>query len=395
MKRLFLLLISVIVTLSAFASGDTGISFYEGTWKEALAEAKAADKILFVDAYAQWCGPCKRMAKDVFTDASVGEFFNDNFINLKLDMETADGRTFDSAYPVSAYPTLYFLGVDGEVVKKVRGAQQVQSLIQHGKEAIAGYDRSGDFEAAYNEGDRSYDLVHRYTKALIAAKKPYLKVANDYLRSNPDITREQRDQYVYDAAWEFDSSLFEEMISRSKEIKAMVGTEAFDGRVRTVCLQTVDKALEYDYPELMDQAIDVARDHLSSGGKTFGYEARRRYARMINDKENYIIYANLYAKDQKFNNETLEALISEMTQHFKSDKKVMETAAEYVDKSLKYGMPNVKTVAQYAEILVLADNVKDAKKLLKEASENKKYSERDLQNIEGLKNYIDNLQPLK
>ncbi len=35
-----------------------GIEFFKGTWEEALAEAKKQDKILFVDAYAKWCGPC-------------------------------------------------------------------------------------------------------------------------------------------------------------------------------------------------------------------------------------------------------------------------------------------------------------------------------------------------
>lgn len=84
-----------------------GIQFFHGTWAEALEKAKIEDKLLFVDAYAQWCGPCKVMAKNVFTQKKVGDFFNENFINLKMDMETTDGASFGHKYPVSAYPTLF------------------------------------------------------------------------------------------------------------------------------------------------------------------------------------------------------------------------------------------------------------------------------------------------
>ena len=64
-----------------------GIDFHHGTWKEALAEAQKQDKLVFIDAYAKWCGPCKKMAKNVFTLSEVGDFYNENFINVKLDME--------------------------------------------------------------------------------------------------------------------------------------------------------------------------------------------------------------------------------------------------------------------------------------------------------------------
>ena len=60
-----------------------GISFIEGDWKKVLAKAKAEKKLIFVDAYATWCGPCKKLQKEVFPDAAVGSFFNKNFINAK------------------------------------------------------------------------------------------------------------------------------------------------------------------------------------------------------------------------------------------------------------------------------------------------------------------------
>ena len=76
-----------LLTLAFTANAQGGIEFFHGTWAEAKAKAKAEDKLIFVDAYAEWCGPCKRMSAQTFPDPKAGEFFNPNFICLKIDME--------------------------------------------------------------------------------------------------------------------------------------------------------------------------------------------------------------------------------------------------------------------------------------------------------------------
>jgi thiol-disulfide isomerase/thioredoxin len=48
--------------------GAQGIEFFHGPWSEALAKAKTEDRLIFVDAFASWCGPCKRMAAETFTN---------------------------------------------------------------------------------------------------------------------------------------------------------------------------------------------------------------------------------------------------------------------------------------------------------------------------------------
>ena len=61
---------------------DEGIVFEHVDFKQAKELAKAQNKLIFIDAYTTWCGPCKLMAKTVFTEKEVGDFYNSNFINI-------------------------------------------------------------------------------------------------------------------------------------------------------------------------------------------------------------------------------------------------------------------------------------------------------------------------
>lgn len=115
------------------ASTEQGIQFTDATWKDHLAKAKSEKKIIFLDAYASWCGPCKLLQKNVFPQKEVGDFFNKEFINVKIDMEKGEGPALALQYPLEAYPTLFFIDSDGKVIKKVIGYQSPEGLLAIGK----------------------------------------------------------------------------------------------------------------------------------------------------------------------------------------------------------------------------------------------------------------------
>ena len=177
-----ILLLSVLCLSLSFGQAQ-GIDFFHGSWPEAQELAEAQDKLIFVDAYATWCGPCKRMAATVFPDEEVGAYFNRNFISLKIDMEAPENAEFRAQYPVAAFPTLYFIDSEGEVVHRVVGALKAPQLISAGSRALALSEPAEDYAAAYAEGDRDPELVYKYVRALIRNNEPHLRVANDYLRS--------------------------------------------------------------------------------------------------------------------------------------------------------------------------------------------------------------------
>jgi thiol:disulfide interchange protein len=115
---------------------EKGINFFQGSWKAVKKKAAETGKPVFVDAYAEWCGPCKMMDRRVFTRKKVGEFYNKHFINYQYDMEKGNGPKFRKKFRVSAYPTLIYFSSDGEVVKRKRGAMGPRSLLKLGKRAL-------------------------------------------------------------------------------------------------------------------------------------------------------------------------------------------------------------------------------------------------------------------
>ncbi|WP_163710044.1 thioredoxin family protein [Mangrovibacterium lignilyticum] len=132
-KIVTVLLLCVLFAGQALAQG---IDFNHNlTFEEALAQAKAQDKLIFIDFHTEWCGPCKKLAAGPFKEQANGDFYNQNFINLKLDAEK-EGKETAARYRVNAYPTLLFVNGDGDIVHMGVGVTKGQDMIGFGKEAM-------------------------------------------------------------------------------------------------------------------------------------------------------------------------------------------------------------------------------------------------------------------
>ena len=85
----------------------------------ALAEARASNKRVLVDVYADWCPPCVAMKHDVWPDPQVARAVDAESVPLLVD---ADRDTVLAArYQVSSIPTVLLLDADGRVVKRHDG----------------------------------------------------------------------------------------------------------------------------------------------------------------------------------------------------------------------------------------------------------------------------------
>lgn len=125
----------LFLLVSAFVFAQESISFEKESFSHILSKAKKENKIIFLDAYAEWCGPCKLMEKNIFPKDEVKQFYNANFINARIDMEKGEGRDIQKKYGVYSYPTYLFLNGDGEVVYKGMGYLEAPDFLQLGSQA--------------------------------------------------------------------------------------------------------------------------------------------------------------------------------------------------------------------------------------------------------------------
>ncbi|MFV0566310.1 MAG: thioredoxin family protein [Flavobacteriaceae bacterium] len=137
--------ILISALLLPFFAISQGIHFEKINFEEALSKAEKEGKLVFVDFYTVWCGPCKKMDKDVFVLPEVGQVYNNAFVNIKLDAEK-EGATVAKTYKVSGFPTFLYLKPDGAVVFKDTGSMPVEYFIKNGQKAIASVDSDYSLE---------------------------------------------------------------------------------------------------------------------------------------------------------------------------------------------------------------------------------------------------------
>ena len=148
-----------------------GMVFEELSLQEALDKAGREGKRVFMDCYTTWCGPCRMMAAQVFTQQKVGDYFNEHFVSLKMDMEKGEGITLGKKYGVTAYPTMLILDTQGNVMHTMVGSRSAEELIKEAREhsdPAKGYAVS---KAAYEAGERTPDAIANYITALVSAKE--------------------------------------------------------------------------------------------------------------------------------------------------------------------------------------------------------------------------------
>ena len=192
MQKYILTLVCSALLATVYAQ-NRSIEFRDGTWQEITEQARKEKKMIFVDCYTSWCGPCKMLAKNIFTQDSVADFYNGNFVCFQIDMEKGEGPELAKKYSVAAFPTLLYIDAQGELKHCVVGYQQAGELIQNGRNALIGQNTLPDFQKRYEAGERDPEFVKEYIEVLYKAYRPQLQreVATEYIN-----TLSERDFYT-------------------------------------------------------------------------------------------------------------------------------------------------------------------------------------------------------
>ena len=138
----------IILLIGIYSPTTAQITFSDKQFQDALASAKKEKKNLFLDFYADWCEPCKIMEKEVFALPEVGDYFNERFICLKINVETPENKEIVQKYQVNALPTMLFINNKGEVLRTLNGATAPANFVH---EAMVAAGDALSFEQLYTK----------------------------------------------------------------------------------------------------------------------------------------------------------------------------------------------------------------------------------------------------
>ncbi|MBD0403951.1 thioredoxin family protein [Flammeovirga sp. EKP202] len=155
-------ILTLIISVIALTTNAQGINFFEGSWEQAKAEAKRTNKLIFVDAYTTWCGPCKMLKRDVFPKKEVGDLYNENFISVALDMESSRGMDFKNEFTITSYPTLMYFLPDGKLVYRKSGAPNLKRFIDQSKKVVNLSEEIITLKSELKKTNYSKELLTKY-----------------------------------------------------------------------------------------------------------------------------------------------------------------------------------------------------------------------------------------
>lgn len=227
-------LMALCLALAAFTSFAQGVVFEELTVEEAVAKAKTENKYVFVDVYTSWCSPCKMMDQKVFPLEEVGTYFNEHFVNLKLNAESGvEGPIFANEYGVRAYPTFIVLDGNGDLRHMFAGGVLDLSFIDKVAEAFDDQKAYGLLKKRYEAGERGKELSSAYIQALLKTSTSQAKdEIDEFYNSLSDKEKISKEcAFLFKDHGPVGSEREEFFFDNRKKFKEELGQEEYDAIV--------------------------------------------------------------------------------------------------------------------------------------------------------------------
>ena len=357
-----------------------GINFETSGWQEILAKAKAEKKLVFLDAYASWCGPCKKLSNSTFPDPEVGAFFNQHFVNAKIDMEKGEGVELSEKFKVAAFPTLIFVDSNGVEVHRAMGYLSPEQLIEVGKKAINPSTQSGTMKRRYEEGDRDPAFVREYLASLSEMEDPMaFEVASEYLDSQTDYGTEENKLLIAQYAIDPTKAPFQYLIANRASFDEQFGTEEVGARIESILTYHIMNSPELDPAE----AEKMVQKALPENAPAKWSQIRMTMYYMQEDMPNFMTAAAQHYDE--FSSTDFEELnmIARFFYENSDDKDLLGRALKWAEKSVQME-EQYKNTDTVAHLLSKLGKKKAAKKMAEKAIALAKKSEEDYTSAEEL-----------
>lgn len=232
--RLTLVLALLIFQSGLFAQNAKSIKFEHGSWSQIVEKAKEENKLIFIDFYTQWCGPCLNMAEEVFILPTVYTFYNNNFINAKIDAEAGEGIKLAKKYQINSYPTYLFIDPNSqEAVHKSGSRQDPEVFIFTGESALNPQMRSFYLESEYDKqkGDLTFLKKYAAYKISVYDRKALEKVLDQMSAMNIELNNKDAWELFVNNITGYDNAFIKELFANYSKYVNLYGKEVVDAKL--------------------------------------------------------------------------------------------------------------------------------------------------------------------
>ena len=362
MKLLSILSLSLTLLSTTL---NAQIKFQEEVpFENILAQAKKENKLVFMDCYTTWCGPCKWLVKNIFADQKIADTYNNQFINFKSDMEKGEGLELAKRYKVRMYPTLLWIDGNGEVVYTIVGTNTVEAFLDFASKVKNDENLFPNLVKRYEQGDRDPGFLKLLAETANLAYDPKAALyIDDYLNVIPKEkwTEEKNVSLLYTASKSFESMttkfILEHPEKFDKETVETIKSQCLDNELKNVINSKSEEKLAGFFATI--DKYTPERQEYKQSSELFFYRATNNRTR-LNE------LASKYLKSSKDAN-----LLNE----YAWDRFEKETDAKLLKEAVVWAQRSVKLDKNYANIDTLGQlyqKVGDKKNAEKWLAESKK-----------------------
>ncbi|MEG0795153.1 MAG: thioredoxin family protein [Odoribacter sp.] len=293
MNRIKLYTIGLFLVFLSLSQLKGQVVFENGSLTDVLQKAKQEKKMVFMDCYTSWCGPCKVMMKEVFSREDVGTFMNSRFVCYKKDMEQGNGKELAKTYQVTVYPTFLILDTEGKMTHRMVGGMKAEEFLKNIENGI-GENSLHTFSLRYMKGERDPGFVYQYIEMLSAAymQNDMKKVLHEYWESLRDEEKCGKanwplvKRFVYDIK----SLEYQYLVDHKPSFDATVGKNVVD-----------EKIYKDLYPLIINHGSDMIFKNRPEDSEALQAYRQLIEKTAIQDQENLLIwvdYAQAFVDNQ-------------------------------------------------------------------------------------------------
>ena len=239
MKKVLIVILFLYITSGVYAQNRM-IKFDHDSLPLIEAKAKKEHKLIFIDAFTSWCGPCRWMATKVFTNDTVADFFNEHFICAKIDMEKGDGPRIAKLYQVRCYPNLLFIDENGNLVHRSAGTKNVNEFIAFAKTAMDADHRFATFKSNYESNRSDSKALANYIHALSNTCLPADELVTAYFAGQKKENLKLRPNWemIQEFITTYKSPEFDYVLKHISDFQQLYTNDSVNDWVKTVYTRT-------------------------------------------------------------------------------------------------------------------------------------------------------------